>query len=331
MFKEEQIKIGLDLGSSRIKAVKLRKVDESLILDNFEVQLNTGDPKEIINSLITKFNIAKKKVNISVSGPRVILRYLTLTKMSEEELKSSVRFEAAKHIPFPIDQLDIDSNIMRELDSSRMLVLVAAAKKDFVESKIKLIEDAGLSIDVIDVDSLAFINMFNYLNAKNKIAEAIKTFALVNLGASMTSLSIIEGGIPTFNREILLGGNDFTRKISDHLNINLKEAEDLKCNPANRLAEVKDASELTLTKLVSEIRSSFDYYESQNNLSVEKIVFSGGASMLEGLKNYFSEILSIGVLDCDLTAAFLPGPNLDLTLLKKQSSMLGVALGLALR
>jgi type IV pilus assembly protein PilM len=214
-----------------------------------------------------------------------------------------------------------------------MLVLAVAIKKDYIQARIKSIEEAGLSVNLIDVDSLALTNMFMHANEKLKFLsqENIKVVALVNIGATITNLSIIEEGLIHFSREILIGGKELTEKLSEMLNIDRQAAEELKCDPKDRLPEITPHLELIFTSLISEIRSSFDYYESQSNLPVDRIFLSGGTSLFVGLKDYFNRLLGIPLLECDLISSLGIGANLDLGALKNEAAYLNVACGLALR
>jgi type IV pilus assembly protein PilM len=211
--------------------------------------------------------------------------------------------------------------------------MVVAAKKEAISERIKLVQDSGFKIKVIDVDSLALINAFNFNYHSEDEKDLPKVIALLNIGAAVSNLSILEAGVPVFSRDIYIAGNNFSKKIADALSIDLKAAEGLKINPdKEKLEKVSAAIELILSGLASEVRTSFDYYESQSSSSVEKIFLSGGGSLSLNLKDSLNRLLGIDIDYWD--------PTKRITFLVDQASSqqiksylrhFPVALGLAMR
>jgi type IV pilus assembly protein PilM len=322
-LQKEKLSLGLDIGTAKVKSVKLKFSKESVELCGFDT---VPSLKEIVPLLEIK------KVNISVSGPSVIIRYVSFPMMKASELKQALKFEAQKHIPFPIAEVNLDGYILKQdLPDNKMLVLVSAVKKEVVSQRLKIIEEAGLRVNVIDIDSLALINAFN-LNYSQEKETKTKTVALLNIGASFSNLNILEGNSPRLSRDIHIAGNNFTQRISDMLGIDFKSAENLKLNPdKEKLPQVSSALEPVLTNLATEIRTSFDYYESQNASSVVKIFLSGAGSKFSGLKDMLANLLDIEVEYWDPLKKINIAKNLDAARLKASADQLGVAVGLALR
>ncbi|MCX5703291.1 MAG: type IV pilus assembly protein PilM, partial [Candidatus Omnitrophica bacterium] len=210
-------------------------------------------------------------------------------------------------------------------------VLIAVAKKELINQRIKLIEDAGLSADIVDIDSLALTNAFNF-NYSEDDSLKNKVMALLNIGYSVTNLSILENGIPHLSRDIHIAGNNFTQKLVDTFGVDFKSAEELKLNPDDqKAAKVTEAFESVVTSLIGEIRISFDYYESQSASSVAKIFLSGGGSKIVGLKDMLGNLLGIEVEYWDPLKKIILSNEVDSQKIKTLFSQFAVAIGLALR
>jgi type IV pilus assembly protein PilM len=319
---KENTSLGLDAGSATVKMVQLRFSPDTVELSNFDLKSNL---KEISPSDI-------KNVNISTSGPAAIIRYVNFPQMNEEELRQALKFEAQKHIPFPVEEVNLDSYILKQdIPDNKMLVLLVAAKKEAINQRIKSIEEAGFRVQSVDNDSIAIINAFNFNYSQENDLKA-KTIALLNIGASFSNLNILENNNPRLSRDIHIAGNNFTQKLADALGLDFKSAENLKINPdKERSAKISSTLESVVASLVTEIRTSFDYYESQNASSVAKIFLSGGSSRLSGLKEMLANLLGIEVDYWDpLKQINIPG-NMDAERIKGLSGQLAVAVGLALR
>lgn len=252
--------------------------------------------------------------------------------MDEEELKQALKFEGQKHIPFPVAEVNMDGYILKkDLPDSKMLVLLAAVKKDLVGKRIKFIEDAGLKINAIDMDSLALVNAFNH-NYSGEEALKAKTVALLNIGASMSNLNILEDGIPRLSRDIYSAGNNLTQKIQDAFALDLKSAEEFKLYPDKiSLDKLMKVVEAALSNLAAEIRVSFDYYESQSASSVGEIFLSGGGSACSGLSDILANAIGVPVRYWDPLKRINSANGIDAEKLKPLSAQLAVAVGLALR
>jgi type IV pilus assembly protein PilM len=287
---KDSFSLGLDLGSSATKIVKLKLLKDGAQLEGIDLI----PPLAELKSIVTAYGV--KKVNISVSGTAAIIRYVNFPKMNDAELKQALKFEAQKHIPFSLTDVNLDSCILSQDPSSNtMLVMLAVAKKELVNQRLKLLQDTGIKVNLIDIDSLALVNAFNFNYPLDKDMKN-KAVALLNIGASFSNLNILEDAIPRLSRDIHIAGNNFTQRIQETLGIDLKGAEDLKLNPdKERLNKITLAVETGLTPLASELRSSFDYYESQGSSTVTKILLSGGGSLFLGIKDSLANLLGIDV------------------------------------
>lgn len=346
--------IGLDLGSFSIKAVELKKVDSQLELVNFAIiprakdnspedlskaiketfsQANFGSTSQ--NKTVSKINTpegtgASKgiKVNVSVSGQAVIVRYIQMPQMSAQDLASAIRFEADKHIPFKLDEVVLDCQILEEkADEGKMRVLLVSAKRDFIAARIKLLSDAGLDVQLIDVDGLALINAFQAGPASLNTG----TYALLNIGAQQTNINIVKDGSPCFSRDVMSAGNNFTGTIKDAMSIDLTQAEQVKYRSGKKEKELLDLIHPVLDNLATEIRLSFDYYESQFEKGIDRIYLSGGSCNLAGIDEFLTESLGVDVESWDPLNALKINAAIDKDKLLAVKNQLAIAIGLALR
>jgi type IV pilus assembly protein PilM len=329
-FTAERFSVGLDIGTSTFKFVKLKFLKDIIEIYDFNLEPIPADLVSALKS-IAQFQEAKS-VNLGVCGPGIVIRCVEFPRMNTNELKGALNFEAQKHIPFPVAEVNLDAHILKpDLPENKMLVLLAAAKKEFINQRLKIIEEAGLKANLLDLDALTLVNAFNFNysledNLKNK------AIALLNIGASFSNLNILENDLCLLTRDIHIAGNNFTQKIADTLSLDFKAAEDLKLNPdKEKLEKVVVAVESVLSDLANELRTSFDYYESQSTLSVAKIFLSGGGSKFLGLKDILTNLLGIEVDYWDPLRKIILADSLDTQKLKAQSSQLAVAVGLALR
>ena len=328
--KKERFSVGLDIGTSSVKIAKLKIAKDSIELCGFEVVPVQVDLTPVLKKLAENYGFTR--VNSSISGPAVLIRYVNFPKMKPDELAQALKFEAQKHIPFSVNEVNLDAYILKDdLPDNKMNVLVAAVKKEFLSQRLKVLEDAGLRINLVDVDSLALINTFNF-NYGDDPALKNKTVALLNIGTALSSVNILEDGIPRLTRDVHIAGNHFTQNIADGLGLEFKAAEELKHAPNKaQVQKTAQALELVLSNLGREIRISFDYYESQGASTVGKIFLSGAGSKLEGLKDALGVLLGIEVDYWDPLRKIIIADTLDAEKLKLDSGKLAVAVGLALR
>lgn len=330
-FSKDKFSIGLDIGTSTVKIIKLKVSKETIELCDFQLEPTALDLTPLLQKISQSQN-AQPKINISVCGPATIIRYVNFPQMNALELKQALKFEAPKHIPFAINELNLDGCILKtDLADNKMLVLLAGAKKEIINQRLKLLESAALKPDAIDIDSLAIVNAFNF-NYSDDESLKNKTIALLNIGCSLSNLNILENNIPRFSRDIQIAGNNFTKKIADTLGVDFKAAEELKLNPGKeRLEDIVKAADSTLSNLSAEVRTSFDYYESQNTSTVEKIFLSGAGSNLPRLKEALATPLGIHAEFWDPLKQINLSSSIDSQKLKSLSNQFAVAVGLALR
>ena len=322
--------IGLDIGVSSIKLVELlpiSKTENKYKLLNFSLQPIINKKEEALAEIINKAKSKNKFVNIAISGEPVIVRLITLPRMSQKELNDSLKFEAEKYIPFNINEVEIQAQILKEKASdNKMQVLLAAAKKKNIEELVSLITGTGANINIIDVNSFAIYNAFEFSHPEFK-----ETCLLLNIGAKSSNINILEEGALNFCRDIFIGGEAFTQTLANTFGLDQAKAENLKRNPQEKKQEVLDAIRPVLFNLKSELSSSIDYFESQTEKKINKIYLSGGGACSLDLNNFFKENFDIEVEIWDVLSVIDIDPALDAKELKRIKCQLVTAVGLALR
>lgn len=346
-FQKKKDVAAFDIGSSSIKLVQMNQTKKGWEL----VRLGMAElpPEAIVDGsiidamtvtntmkdLIKEHGVKVKDAVSSLTGHSVIIKKVSFPAMTEDELAESIQWEAEQYIPFPITDVNIDFQILGADTEGRgqMEVMLVAVKKDVINDYTNVIKEAGLNPVVIDVDSFALENMMeiNYPVAPGE------NIAMVNIGASITSISVILGGLTIFTRSIPMGGNQFTEEIQRQMNISFKDAEDMKVGrkapPAADAASLPAAIETISTNLAFEVKRSLDFFLGGSQGSyVNKIYLSGGGSKAAGLQDLMQEKTNIPIEIAN------PFKNLEVNVktydkeeLKEQAPFFGVAVGLATR
>src|SRR5437660_6851143 len=219
---KSKLALGLDIGSSSVKHVQLKEAKRGYILDAFGVAplppeaivdgaLMTATPiVDAIRQLLAQYKLKNREVAIGVSGHSVIIKKISMPRMTQEELEESIQWEAEQYIPFDVKDVNIDVQILTPPDqdtgTGQMDVLLVAAKKDMINDYTTVVSEAGLSPAVVDVDAFAVQNCFT----ANYEASSGETVVLINAGAAVVNINIVTQGATTFTRDITIGGNQFT-------------------------------------------------------------------------------------------------------------------------
>ncbi len=329
------ISYGLDIGSTSVKGVKLLSGPDGYELLGASVSpiKNPNSREEVLNSIksVSKdINIEDKMVNISVLGNNVVVRYITLPKMSKDELKNAIKFEAEKYVPFNMDDVVLDYQIFDEnFEPNKMFVLLVVAKKDIIDYRIKLLDDVDLNPRIIDVDSFALANAFiknSYVSDKNK------SVALVHIGAKFTEINVIYNDLTYFTRTVELGGEDITKQIANFSGINHNEANSVKIHLTQaKELEVYDILKNLLNTLIDEIKLSLGYYENQFGRDIDYVYISGGATNFKGLIDFLKKNLNLELLQWDPLKFLKISDLLNKSHLDLIKNDLGVSIGLGIR
>lgn len=337
ILTKQQINIGVDIGNFSIKLVAVETKGKEKILRRISLSPvgSQIDLARTLSSFVKSQAMPGHNVNVSLSGPAVIMRYITFPIMDVNELRSTMQYEAKEYMPFPLEDVILDCAVLKEkTPDNKMLVLLAAVKKTAVFERINLLEKAGLTPSIIDIDCLCLVNAFNnaysLVLADQKKTGKSETIGLLNIGNKFTNMAIIEDGILRFSRDIAFGGNDITKKIADIEQVDYVQAEAIKTD-FQKTQELLPKIESVINNLSSEIRLSIDYYENQSGHAIDKIFLSGGSSYLLSIADFFNHLFGMPVLHLDVFNMLGFDALLNQDELKPKSNCFAIALGLALR
>jgi type IV pilus assembly protein PilM len=345
---KSKLVLGLDIGSSSVKLVQLREKKGGFALQAFATAklppetivdgalMNSAAVVQAIQELVAGQKVKAKDVAIGVRGHSVIIKKISLPRMSQEELDESIQWEAEQYIPFDVKDVHIDTQILTpEGDAAgQMDVLLVAAKKDMINDYTSVCAEAGLQATVVDVDAFAVQNAFE---ASYELASG-ETVVLINVGASVANVNILANGTTTFTRDVTMGGNSFTEEIQKQLNISYDEAEALKVGGQGESdavvpQEVERVIQGVAEQLAGEIQRSLDFYAAtaaDNRIS--RIYLSGGTARIPALFKVIEQRAAVPVEVLNpFKAIEVDNRKFDAMLLTQAAAAATVAVGLALR
>ncbi len=345
MFKGNRSTIGLDIGSSFIKIVQLNDIKGGYELKLFEmlplppeiiVDGSIIDSFRLVDSLkelLRKAKVRTKNTIISLAGhSSVIIKRISLPEMSEEELSESIRFEAEQYVPFNIEDVNLDFQILGpKEEAGQMDVILVAVKKDIIDEYVSAVRDAGLNPIIVDVNSFALENMYEI----NYEIDPHKNVAIVNIGASTINMNILKGGLSVFTRDSAVGSNIHTEALQKEFNLTFDNAEKLKRgNPIENISP-EDASTVIASaseEIIAEVKRSFEYYRSTTmHEEINEVILSGGCALIKDFPRLFEEKVGIETKLVETFRNIRIPKRSDLTYIEEMAPIAAVAAGLALR
>ncbi|PKN02339.1 MAG: hypothetical protein CVU77_00625 [Elusimicrobia bacterium HGW-Elusimicrobia-1] len=353
LFKGPANTVGIDIGSHALKIIYLDGVGPKYKIagwGHLPLELETSfeqsqaELKNIYTAkLITFLNQNRdmpKEVTTGSDGPALIVRTISIPRLAYAELAKTIQFEAEPFLPVNINECEIGFHILgpSKDDSKKMDVLIAAVKKDSIESKITLLNDAGLRTVVADA------NAFALYNAYETVAKPSETVVILNIGASITNMVLVDNMTVKMVRDLAYGGIEFTKNVQRQMTVDFKGAENLKMNHGILVSgddrertladDKKEALGVSMAlngavkMLVGDIHRFIEFYLGQNPDAVfSRILLAGGTSGLPNLAEYISKETNI-TAEIFNPIAQCEGSNLIPE--KMQPSMV-TAFGLAMR
>jgi type IV pilus assembly protein PilM len=340
--------IGLDIGSASVKAVELTAKAKGIELQHVGIAklppeaivqgafLNSSAIVEAIREAVDGAGTRTKNVATAVSGHSLIVKKISLPSMTRDELEESIRWEAEQYIPFDINEVNLDFQILNSGETEgQMEVLLVAAKKDLIDDYVNVIAEAGLHSTVLDVEAFAVENAFE----ANYEIGADEVVALADIGAQVVNINVVANGIPAFTRDISTGGNVYTEEIQKALSVGWEEAERIKIGGSSTEQsqevvpqEVEEAMRSVTDTVTAEISRSLDFFAATASQSrITRILLTGGGSRVSGLDAAFQDKTNIPVEHLNPLARMIPSSRFEQEFLEEVSPSLGVSVGLALR
>jgi type IV pilus assembly protein PilM len=297
MFGKKDALLGLDIGSHAVKLVHLASAKGSYRLKhlgicrlppNVIVEGAIKDPaavQDAIKSLTANLKTKVKGVATSISGYSIIIKKIELPQMTPEELTENIQVEAEQYIPFNVEDVNIDFQILGSSPEKgdRMDVMLVAAKKEVIEDYSGILRKSGLAPEVIDVDFFALENAFEV----NYAAGESGGVALVDIGANKMNINVLKNGVSMFNRDASVGGHQITQDIQDRFGLDYEEAEKIKLGIPSPKVPVQDLEAIFVaaaTTWATEVKRAIDFfYATYPDEMINQILLSGGSSRLPGL------------------------------------------------
>jgi type IV pilus assembly protein PilM len=344
--------IGIDIGSSSIKVCQIKESRKGYGLLRLGYHplaaqtivdgqvMDAGGVVEALARVTTDAKIKQKDVALSVSGQNVIIRKITVPIMTAAELEEQIHWEAEQHIPFDIKDVQVDYQVLRRRpEASQMDLLLVAAKRDHINDYAQLARDAKLRPVVVDIDAFTVQNLFEV----SRGLPADQTIALLNVGASLSSLNIVAGGVSAFTREIASGGNVITEEIQKQLSVSSEQAEAYKCggsaSPDDPMRagmvpqQVMQIVDGVTDSIAAEIQRSLDFFMATSGEGeISRIFVTGGSANLAALSQAIERRARTPVeVFSPLERVTVEAREVDQMLLQLRAAQLGVAIGLCLR
>jgi type IV pilus assembly protein PilM len=339
--------VGLDIGSSSIKAVELKSSKAGYELVSFGLEPLTQDTvvdgaimdapavASAISKIFDSQKIKTKNVATSVSGHSVIVKRISLPFMTDEELDERIKAEASQHIPFDIADVSLSYQVLESLET-QMDVLLVAVKMEKILNHTSVLSQAGKIPTVVDIDAFALQNCFLANYGADGGRGVDQTIALLNVGASVMSINIMRGEIPLFTRDVSVGGNQYTDALQKELDLSFEDAERLKMGEG--VAGVSEEQKSAILRSVSdililEIQKTFDFFRATaSGENIQRIYVAGGTARVPGLLELLREEFAMPVEELYPFRKIQISPtkhNEDQ--IRQFAPRLAIAVGLALR
>ena len=305
--KRKKQVVGCDVGSSSIKIVELKP------LKNGEFQLlhaaianlspeaivdgaimDSSLVVEALSRLIADNNIRNSGFGGSLSGHSVIIKKIQLPAMTEAELAESIQWEAEQYIPFDINDVNLDYVVLDAPSADTMDILLVAVKKDRIADYTSVVVQAGKDPVLVDVDVFALQNAYE---ANYTVDD--EAVALVNIGASVMNINVINDGSSIFWRDVAFGGNQYTEAIQRELNLPREDAERLKLGESvgeHSLQQVMGVLNSVSEDLAAELQKTFDFFVATSSVDrLDRVVLAGGSALVLNLDEILKERFQVNV------------------------------------
>ena len=347
MFRKAKGIVGLDIGSSAVKAVELKQSGKAFRVAAFGSEpvpadaivdgaiIDAGAVADAIRRVFEgNKQFKSKEVCASLSGNAVIVKKITLPVMTESELSESIYWEAEQYIPFDIQDVNLDYQILDPgtgpESRGSMDVLLVAAKKEKIGDYTGVIAQAGRTPVIVDVDAFALQNAYE----ANYGLDPREVVVLLNAGASAININILQGDQSVFTRDISMGGNAYTEAIQKELDLPFDAAEQIKKGIPVDGATAEDARPVVHAvtgNVLLEIQKTFDFFKATaSSDQIDRVMLSGGASRVDGFREMLQERFGVTVEDFDpFRTVTWDGKRLGNA--AEVSATAAVAVGLALR
>ena len=352
LFSRKNRSLGIDVGTTGIKIAELRKENNVPVLSNYALSYDSGSLLQsssleildgqtgrILQDLIKKGEFGTKRAVVGIPSFLALISFIELPEMPASEIEKAIRFEAAKFIPSPIDEVNLGWEIIgsyqeRSVEGGqsirsgqKMQIMVVTVPNSAVERLSSAVASSRIRVAAMEVENFATVRCL--------VGNDKGTFMIVNIGAKATDFTIVSDGVVRVTRSIDVGGAEISRAIASGLGIDLQRADRIKKSNQMNLLDSKDRLSSLVSPvigmIIDEIKRLREIYHKKNPVKkIEKMIFTGGTSKLATLSEYFSKQLS---LECQRgnSLARVGVKKEHQEIVQEVAPELTVAIGLALR
>ena len=347
LSRKKPVILGLDISSTSVKLLELAKDGDNYrvqslavepLPDNAVVEKNFQDVEaigETIQKAVKRSGTKAKLAAVAVAGSAVITKIINMpANQSEKELETQIQLEADQYIPYPLEEINLDFEVIgpTENNPDAVDVLLAASRSENIETRSDALEIGGLKAKVVDVEAYTVENVAPLLTAQMEDGGKDKIIAVIDIGATMTSLNVIQNGNLIYTREQNFGGKQLTEEIMRRYGLAYEEAGRLKKSgglPDNYIPEVLEPFKETIAQQVSRFLQFF-YTAGQHN-SVDLIALAGGCASIPGIDELIESHLGTKTVIANPFANMSLSSKVNPQSLSKDAPSLMIACGLALR
>lgn len=336
--------LGIDISSTTVKLLELSRQGGSYRVESYAVahlppeaviEKNVNQVETVgalIRDLVARSKTRVKRIAAAVSGSAVIIKTVTMPDgLSDEELEAQLAVEADQYIPYPLEEVAIDFEVLAPAANNTVTVLLVACHQQTIDARVDALEIAGLTVGIMDVEVLAMGRALALLE-KQLPGENLRSVAMVDIGASMTTLSVFSDGESVYTREQFFGDKQLTDEIMNRYGLSFEEAGLAKKQqglPEDYEQEVLQPFREALVQQVS--RSLQFFLSSSEHASLDCIVLCGDVASISGLGELAQERLLTPVIIANPFADMTVGPRVDAQALVRDAPAMMLACGLAMR
>lgn len=343
-FGGDNLYLGIDIGDSSLKMVELKKKGRKIQLSNYafsenvsEINFNKVDDINYLARAITKVmneaGLKAKRATVSLPTFAVFSSIINVSNVDKKNLANAVNEEAKKVIPLPLEEMILDWKVIPDENGKvptvgNMQIFLTGSPKKLVKKYIDIFKQAGVILASLETETFSLV--------RSLVGDDKAPMMIVEIGANSTDLSIIKESIPVLNRSLTVCSSTVTKALSEKLGMTYNQAEQFKLdlsfslNADSKQEDIPQLITKTLEPIVTEMQYLMDFYHSQNNESLEKIILSGGGSLFLNLADYFSKRLNVKVIIGNPWNR-IEYPEEIRPVLEEVGPKLAVAIGLAMR
>ncbi len=344
--KKASTLLGVDISSTSVKILQLSAVGNSYKVENYVirslpansvVEKNISDIDavgECIGAAVSILKPSVKDAAVAVAGSAVITKTIEMNAaLTDSEMENQIVVEADQYIPYPLDEVSIDFERQKlsERNPELVEVLLAACRRENVDSRVSALEIGGLTAKVVDIEAYAIERAYTLL-AERLGSDEDQTVAIVDIGSMMTTLNVILQGKTIYTREQMFGGNALSEEVQRRFGLSAVEAETAMKRgglPEEYEDEILGPFKETVVQQVSQTLQFF--FSSSHYNEVDHILLAGGVAAIEGLADLVQESLSTPVTVANPFDGLQISSKVNESLLQNDAPSLLIAAGLAMR